>query len=171
MAPALNRMQTCNSHPHCKPAGGFYPTRLINMTDLDNPRVELRDEITAGTRCRYATLSYVWGRVHPYVLEVANLEGLRKGLDITKLSKTVLDAMRVAAQLGMSCIWIDALCIVQNSPEDMSEELHRPPLRSVYWSTAIRYTNADTTARHLPSLIKAAVGWARIIKLAANKWD
>ncbi|KFY54463.1 hypothetical protein V496_07254 [Pseudogymnoascus sp. VKM F-4515 (FW-2607)] len=145
VAPALNWMQTCNSHPHCKPAGGFCPTRLINVADPDNPRVELREEIILGTGFHYATLSYVWGHVHPYVLEVANLQDLRKGLDITKLSKTILDAMRVAAQLGMNYIWIDALCIVQNSPEDMSEEL--PQMANIYRSSALTVFAASSNSQ------------------------
>ncbi|KFY86241.1 hypothetical protein V500_07775 [Pseudogymnoascus sp. VKM F-4518 (FW-2643)] len=145
LAPALNWMRTCDSHPHCKPAGGFCPTRLINVTEPDNPRLELREEIPIGTGYRYATLSYVWGHMQTYVLNVENQQNLSKGLDVTKLSRTILDAIRVTAQLGINYIWIDALCIIQNSPKDKAVEL--PQMANIYQSSVLTIFAASASSQ------------------------
>ncbi|KAJ4253945.1 hypothetical protein NW762_010344 [Fusarium torreyae] len=54
----------------------------------------------------------------------SNLEAYTASLPID-LPKTFVDAIQVARALGIPYIWIDSLCIVQDSPEDWKHEASR----------------------------------------------
>lgn len=56
---------------------------------------------------------------------MANLAMLKQGIDANALPKTILDAIVTTRRLGFSYIWIDALCIVQDSHEDWQHEAAR----------------------------------------------
>lgn len=94
-------LDTCR-HEHgdaCKPLGsredivqGF---RLINCTE-SSPGVE---EKPWGTT--YAALSYVWGSTPT---------------DLEDWPKTVLDAIELTRQLGLTYLWVDRLCIDRSDP-------------------------------------------------------
>ncbi|KAK4106845.1 HET-domain-containing protein [Parathielavia hyrcaniae] len=75
-----------------------------------------------GSRGRYLTLSHRWGTKHLMRLTKANLGELQKGIELECLPRTYRDAAKVAAQLGYRYLWIDALCIVQDDPEDWLRE-------------------------------------------------
>ena len=67
---------------------------------------------------RYATLSYCWGGAEFVKLKQENIEDFRRNIPIEKLCKTWKDAIFIAQHLGLEYIWIDALCIIQDSDED-----------------------------------------------------
>jgi heterokaryon incompatibility protein (HET) len=48
-------------------------------------------------------------------LTVENMEQMQKSIPIEQLSKVFQDALRATAELGFEYIWIDSLCIIQNS--------------------------------------------------------
>lgn len=72
---------------------------------------------------RYVALSYVWGvpdpKNPPYITTRANImdhrviSGLEKALQ--KLPQAIRDSIEVVQKLGIRYIWIDSLCIVQDS--------------------------------------------------------
>ncbi|KAK0713620.1 heterokaryon incompatibility protein-domain-containing protein, partial [Lasiosphaeria miniovina] len=103
---------------------------------------------TPGTR--YLTLSYVWGQVAQLRLLTSNTSRLFTpgGLSREPIStpKTIRDALQVVRQIGERYIWIDALCIVQDSAEDVQRQL--PRMGSIYGESlatliAVDGTNAD----------------------------
>jgi hypothetical protein len=47
---------------------------------------------------------------------------MKQSIAILQLSQTHLAAMLIAKQLGVCYIWIDSLCIIQDSSEDLSHE-------------------------------------------------
>ncbi|KAF4562513.1 hypothetical protein EYR40_005859 [Pleurotus pulmonarius] len=76
--------------------------------------------------CSYAALSYVWGGVgSTYQTMQANLPGRMKtgGLDVSILPATIVDAIELCKRLGERYLWIDALCIVQDSPDDKAIQI------------------------------------------------
>ena len=84
----------------------------------------------AGEFCKYATLSHRWGSGRFLCLTGSNLGSLRTGMLLSVLSPTFQHAVAVTKQLGIRYLWIDSLCIVQDSKEDWRSESAR--MSSVY---------------------------------------
>ncbi|KAK3335065.1 heterokaryon incompatibility protein-domain-containing protein [Neurospora tetraspora] len=74
---------------------------------------------------KFASLSYVWG-VTPQklVLLIENEYELQRPNSLVgKVSKTISDAIHLTEQLGLKYLWVDALCIIQNSDDDKVMQL------------------------------------------------
>lgn len=71
----------------------------------------------------YITLSYVWGTATSFRLTKANRIPLMQPnaiMDVWDLlPKTIQDAITVAQILGQRYLWVDALCLIQNDPQDV----------------------------------------------------
>jgi hypothetical protein len=118
-------METClTQHATCHPAqkdGDFKPTRLLHIPRAsDFIQLRERDEIPLGVR--YTTLSHCWGQIVLGKLEAANLCERKRGIPLESLVKTFRDAVDITKRLGVEYIWIDSLCIVQDSREDWEHE-------------------------------------------------
>ncbi|KAF6787328.1 heterokaryon incompatibility protein, partial [Colletotrichum musicola] len=70
------------------------------------------------TTTRYVTLSHCWGDKEFFKLTQHNHEILRQSIPVLSLQKTFQDAMFLALELGIAYLWIDSLCIVQDSYDD-----------------------------------------------------
>jgi len=140
------------SHDACKTrvSSGFLPTRLVDVGAgllKDEVRVIVTKEVnlaTAPAEYRYLALSYCWGKKaddyvgentsngkvygggpclrNSHVITSQNLSSYMTGIAMTDLPATIRDAFVVVRQLGMRYIWIDALCILQDSVEDWERE-------------------------------------------------
>lgn len=70
----------------------------------------------------YAALSYQWGMDQRLKLKVENKELLYTPGYLSspqgQPSRTIIDAMATTKQLNYCYLWVDALCIIQDSPED-----------------------------------------------------
>ena len=95
----------------------WLPSRLIFLGDGYNefPRLCFREEILHGKR--YNTLSHRWG-TNMFRLLSNNIESLKKILPLDKLPATYIDAMEISRKMGIEYIWIDSLCIIQDSGQD-----------------------------------------------------
>ncbi|EHK20741.1 uncharacterized protein TRIVIDRAFT_49852 [Trichoderma virens Gv29-8] len=106
--------------PHCQDPG-----REIEKSLLPEGfrLVDTVDEciILAPQNCRYIALSYVWGQVATLRLgEDSANEFERPGSlarHMADLSKTVQDAIHVVRSMGERYLWVDSLCIIQDSPQ------------------------------------------------------
>ncbi|KAH6878354.1 heterokaryon incompatibility protein-domain-containing protein [Alternaria rosae] len=115
-------------HSRCTRTGdsAFLPTKILEFEDGSNPttcRLVLREEIYSNSR--YTALSYRWGtagKPGKLCLLQSTFDTIRSGLPLGSLSKTYVDAIHVTARLGIRYIWIDALCIIQDSPKDWRVE-------------------------------------------------
>jgi hypothetical protein len=124
-----NWLRTCEEyHEKCKPLPlRFGPVpgrpnqvlRFLRVIDVHEERL-----VEISTECRYVGLSYVWGQTASFKLLKENLATLSEkgGLKATRaeLAQTIKDAMRLVSLLGERYLWIDALCLVQDDPVDMS---------------------------------------------------
>ncbi|EPE34442.1 hypothetical protein GLAREA_10136 [Glarea lozoyensis ATCC 20868] len=99
------------------------PSRLIKIPD-DIVGLKLQLVETAGSRSLgpYLTLSHCWGNADFFRLTTHNIEELKAGFSVDVLPRTFQDAMVVAKGLQCEYIWIDSLCIIQNSTEDWTRE-------------------------------------------------
>ncbi|KAK6956676.1 hypothetical protein Daesc_001955 [Daldinia eschscholtzii] len=118
----LNGHQLC-----CREAAElFSPTRLLELHHVGDEktfRLVLRGEF--DPRERYVTLSHCWGP-EPAEKKLRLLknkqEVLRNGLPVAILPRTFRDAFEVIERLGIRYLWIDRLCIIQDSKEDWQAE-------------------------------------------------
>lgn len=89
--------------------------------------ISLNDNKLIETSCppSYAALSYVWGPATVFRTIRDNIEMLMQpeGLPVSSFPKSIRDAMALAKELGFQYIWIDSLCIVQDSIEDKVQQL------------------------------------------------
>jgi hypothetical protein len=74
-------------------------------------------------RSTYVALSYCWGGIQSYVTTLANIDSHTKRLDWESIPATIRDAIKTTRDLGIRYLWVDALCIIQDSPEDKSVEI------------------------------------------------
>jgi hypothetical protein len=104
----------------------WLPTRLIDIGDTHSTTVKLifSESLSSShhNAPRYVTLSHKWGSSEFIGLRSNNLEVLKIGIGRESLPKTFLDAMQVCRTLGVRYIWIDSLCVVQDSVTDWQRE-------------------------------------------------
>jgi hypothetical protein len=111
------------------------PTRLVDVGPADgsqDPRLLLtaeylnRDQAAQpGLLLPYLTLSHCWGQTPadaPWKTTQATLATFTTSIPIEALPKTLHDAIKITRSLGERYIWIDSLCIVQDSPDDWAKE-------------------------------------------------
>lgn len=122
-------LKCAQSHHRCALSKATtLPTRLIDISSSGNPdfvRLVESKDLPDDSDKRYACLSYCWGRQEAYTLKLTNIDMAREGIDVTVLPQTIRDAIVVARRLGLNLIWIDALCIIQDSKEDWEREATR----------------------------------------------
>ena len=104
-----------------------FPRRLIDVNLFgESERVVLIE--TGGEMIEYVTLSYCWGPIEKPVWNTTthNLGDRKKhGISVSNLPKTLQDAVTVVCKLGYHYLWIDSLCILQDSLEDWRDESAR----------------------------------------------
>jgi hypothetical protein len=91
----------------------------------------------------YVALSHCWGKSKIPVTDTPNLPERKKGIQFQSLPKTFQDAIVVTRRLGYQYLWIDSLCIVQDSPSDWEREAS---LMGAYYGQAhltLSATSAD----------------------------
>jgi hypothetical protein len=93
---------------------------FIRMISLDDNRL-----IETACPPPYAALSYVWGSATVFKTIRDNIDKLMQpeGLPVPSFPKSIRDAMILAKELGFRYIWIDSLCIIQDSAEDKVQQL------------------------------------------------
>jgi hypothetical protein len=122
-------MKACEAdHVECATSTNtLLPTRVLQIHPQgDTFTVRLADFSNGRVHGSYVALSYVWGTETTFRLLRSNRRAfVEEGVAYDELPKTMQDAVRVASALGISTLWIDALCIVQDDPNDRDAELSR----------------------------------------------
>jgi hypothetical protein len=70
----------------------------------------------------YLSLSHCWGSALFLKLTLQNIESLKVDFSPSILPKTFRDAIVITQKLGVKYLWIDSLCIIQDSMEDWRGE-------------------------------------------------
>ncbi|EXA32447.1 hypothetical protein FOVG_16368 [Fusarium oxysporum f. sp. pisi HDV247] len=95
------------------------PTRIIKIFD-SGKRIEIAEE---NSPAAYAILSYCWGGPQRITLSKARVKNGQLSFDTSTLPQILQDAVRVCGELGLNFLWVDALCIIQDDPEDKAKEI------------------------------------------------
>jgi hypothetical protein len=114
---------TCN---HDIKQDKFFPRRLLDVYDEKLKIVEFNDQRDVQRDTRYITLSYCWGDPMQAASQVKLTEQsedrFKSGFSIEELSPIQRDAVHATRALGVHFVWIDALCIRQDSRSDWERE-------------------------------------------------
>ncbi len=97
------------------------PTRVLDIRNQN--MIYLR--CTKKERGKYIALSHCWGKAKTFSTTRENLDELCKGITFDKLPKSFQDAVEVTQKLGITFLWIDSLCIVQDDVKDWDRESAR----------------------------------------------
>ena len=107
-------------------------------------------------------LSHCWGSSTFLTLTSTTLQLLTKAIPISELRQTFQDAIVATRLLGVEFIWIDSLCIIQDSRDDWRHET--PLMQNVYRGAlfdiaaiAAASAKASCFTQRNPSLIKPCV--------------
>ncbi|KAK5657921.1 hypothetical protein OQA88_2470 [Cercophora sp. LCS_1] len=110
------------SHDRCKrKSGSSLPTRLLQVTPSRDHMVRLveTNTIPPSQDREYATLSYCWGGSTKLKLTLDSYHSFTTvGITKSELPETIYDALVVAVSMNIAWLWVDSLCIIQDSPED-----------------------------------------------------
>ncbi|PNP41989.1 hypothetical protein TGAMA5MH_06168 [Trichoderma gamsii] len=109
------------------------PTRLLHLTnDSPEPMARLIDgaNTSLDVNTPYIALSHSWGNTMPIQLIASRLSEFTNGIAFKDLPATFRQSAELALELGVKYLWIDSLCIVQDSASDWLHEAQR--MASVY---------------------------------------
>lgn len=110
-----------NNHANCKRQKDVVlPTRVIDVGKFGDTHVKIFE--THGRSGRYLTLSYCWGNCDSYRTTTSNFLAGINSIPVSALPKTLRDAVEYTRLLDFSYVWIDALCIIQDSKADWERE-------------------------------------------------
>ncbi|KAH8892532.1 HET-domain-containing protein [Thozetella sp. PMI_491] len=122
----LSWIQGCTAgHDECRldqssPFKTTFPgLQVLRLIDVDQMRiVELQEWV------EYVCLSYVWGAASSIRLTKSNRSALmeRDSLRVVQpamLARTIRDTITLVKKLKIRYLWVDALCLVQNDPDDV----------------------------------------------------
>lgn len=143
-------LDSCSkNHTECRQESpGTLPTRVIDVGPADDSQ-DPKLVVTAGESPPYVILSHCWGK--PAKSQVprnartlsGNLQDMQSAIPLSTLPQNFQDATATVRALGLRYLWIDALCIVQDSKRDW--ELEAARMGDYYGSAYI--TLVATSAR------------------------
>ncbi|KAK2766709.1 hypothetical protein FQN54_006022 [Arachnomyces sp. PD_36] len=138
-------LQLCSDdHPECRKvvgaSGKTMPTRLVDVgeTENDSPKLLISEPTLSAP---YVALSHCWGGLISCRLLQATLETMKRGIPINSLPLNFQHAVYITRALGIRYLWIDALCIIQDSLSDWT--LEAAQMGSVYASSTLTISAAD----------------------------
>ncbi|KAI1099794.1 HET-domain-containing protein [Jackrogersella minutella] len=130
-----------DKHDTCKSrlSISYLPTRVLDVSR--EPDTIFLHEPKESDKGPYTALSHCWGGVVPVMTQTNTLERYKMGISIESFPKTFQDAIFVTRQLQCRYLWIDSLCIIQDSVEDWKNEASR--MADVYGNS---YVTISATA-------------------------
>ncbi|KAJ2996679.1 hypothetical protein NUW58_g900 [Xylaria curta] len=116
-------------HTHCtEPSDVYTPTRLLfiecRAPGGEAPKVRL---CYPNGKSPYAALSYCWGGDQLHKTTRTNVNSRSSGISWDEIPQTIKDAIRVAIGVGLSYLWVDSFCIIQDDEQGKLREIAQMP--------------------------------------------
>lgn len=165
-------IECLRDHDCCNVKRSFVPTRLIDVSpeeypldvrlvnsqhlfeshDRDLGRVSHQNLHQEQSECPvYATLSHRWGQTSPSKTRKNNIEEHLRRIPIDSLDPAFTDAILVTRKLGVRYLWIDSICIIQDSGEDWEKESSH--MGNVYMNGVVNIYASASENSSLPFLV------------------
>ncbi|KAI1088672.1 HET-domain-containing protein [Rostrohypoxylon terebratum] len=144
-----------HNHPECRGAStSWVPTRLLEISYNDGDMsIRLVDTYHPlfPRESPFAALSHVWGNMNtnprgPLRTVLSNYEHMRDAIPIESLPQNFVDMARTCVSLGIRYMWIDSLCIIQDSIQDWTYEAAQMHL--VYQNAKVTIVATSATSSH-----------------------
>lgn len=134
----------CQSHYIKVKSPRIFPTRLVNVSDPDRPFLVLNNRSRSDAR-EYVTISHRWPDNGSIVkLTRMNIQKFKESIPLSQLPSSFKDAMTTARAAGFNHIWVDLLCIIQDSMKDWTMEANR--MAYVYGNAALNLVLAGSSS-------------------------
>ncbi|KAI0973443.1 heterokaryon incompatibility protein-domain-containing protein [Xylaria arbuscula] len=130
------------------------PTRVIDI-GVENRGQSLRPVTARGQSGSYVALSHCWGgQVYPLLL-IGNIDRFEHAIEFQDLPLTFQDVVSITRELNIPYLWIDSLCIIQNSKADWEQESKKMGLYYGNSTITIYASSAESSTsgifqRHTP---------------------
>ncbi|KAG4441301.1 hypothetical protein IFR05_003229 [Cadophora sp. M221] len=111
-----------HSHLRCRSSPDFFPTRVIDVGPPDGSE-DPRLLVNRSLRAPWVALSHCWGGHISSATLRSNIEARTDALPMSHLPLNFRDAITITRKLGYRYLWIDALCILQDSQSDWQGHL------------------------------------------------
>ncbi|KAI0376800.1 heterokaryon incompatibility protein-domain-containing protein [Hypomontagnella monticulosa] len=98
------------------------PDRVLDIASTKRDIVRLVNTRSGNYVGGYSTLSHRWGDQKFLTLTTRNESSLEEGIPTSSLPQTFQDAIEVTKSVGLRYLWIDSLCIQQDSESDWREQ-------------------------------------------------
>lgn len=118
-------------HEKCVPdreSESVLPARVLDVGSDTSEHIKLYISHDGETG-KWIALSHCWGGMVPITTTTANLSQHLESIP-HPLPRTFMDAVILTRMLGIRFLWIDSLCILQDSIDDWNT--HAPHMASVY---------------------------------------
>ncbi|KUJ22734.1 uncharacterized protein LY89DRAFT_308998 [Mollisia scopiformis] len=134
------------SHTNClNTEEAFSPFRILNVgIEGDTIRLESSDPSSP-----YVALSYCWGKTQPLKTTLQTLDRMSESIPVASLSNTFFNAVKITRALGFHYLWIDALCIVQDSKEDWTTQVGQ--MSKIYSRSTLTICIANDAQTSVPT--------------------
>ncbi|CCT61514.1 related to tol protein [Fusarium fujikuroi IMI 58289] len=142
-----------------KPSPSFLPTRLIEILRIGNdqkPCVRLVEGNSLGEDTEYTALSYCWGGDLKNCLKEGNKDSYRTEIPWDTIPRTIQDAILTSHKLGIGFIWVDSLCIIQDS-KGADKEIEIGQMTQVYTHAAFTIAARRASDAHTGFLHQRSV--------------
>ncbi|KAI1022001.1 hypothetical protein LB504_007548 [Fusarium proliferatum] len=142
MSECSTKHESCTKHLESP-----LPTRVVSVgsSDADIRLVELKN-----VPARYVTLSHCWGHKQLLRTIIATLEDMKKSINANSLPIVFQQAIWIVRMLRIEYIWIDSLCIIQDSQSDW--ELESLQMCDYYENSFLTISTATSLNSTIPFL-------------------
>ncbi|TAQ91339.1 hypothetical protein B7494_g308 [Chlorociboria aeruginascens] len=135
-----------HEHTQCQqvfPGSVEMPTRILEILVTENGDYSVRLHDSAAEIVSYVALSYIWGGPQACQTLTSNIDEHKLQIPTGKLPRTIMDAVRCTNELGLTYLWVDSLCIIQDSVEDKAIEIGR--MSNIYKNAYVTISAAKAT--------------------------
>ncbi|UPK91478.1 hypothetical protein LCI18_002413 [Fusarium solani-melongenae] len=116
-------LKSCDKHEQCSVKSQSPPKRLIDISSDEQILIETKDHPLICWP--YTTLSHCWGNLidaKPLQTTKNSYEARMRGIDWEELPTLFQDVIILLRKLGLSYLWIDSVCIIQDDDDDWLEQ-------------------------------------------------
>lgn len=147
----------------------YLPTRVIDVGTQED-WTDLRITHAREKKAPYIVLSHCWGGPVAPMLTSRTIHIFQDQLPFSELPANFRDAITITKRLGFRYLWIDSLCIIQDSREDWTQESKKMGL--IYRNSTLAISAmASKSSKHgiIPQNLQVELPLPRPVKVRLSK--